>query len=141
MKIENNRIVTIAFTLRNRKGDILDSSDSFDYTQGSGILVKGLEKALEGREAGDKFEMTLSPDQAYGDLMPALIRTMPRSAFQGVDDLEVGMEFTANKPDGSSLVVRVDEIDGDTVTINGNHPLAGATLEYEVQVKEVREGK
>ena len=137
MKIENNRIVTIAFTLRNRKGNILDSSESFVYTHGCNALIPGLEKALEGKEAGDSFEIRLEPDEAYGDIMPAMIRTMPRSAFQGMDELEVGMEFKANKPDGSSLVVRIDEIDGDDITVNGNHPFAGATLDYEVKVLDV----
>ncbi len=138
MNIEDSRVVTIAYTLRNRKGEILDSSESFAYTQGRGELVRGLEDALQGKKEGDCFELTLSPSEAYGDHMPALIRTMPRSAFQGVEDLEVGMEFKAKRPDGSSMVVRVDEIEGDKVTVNGNHPFAGATLDYEVKVLDVR---
>lgn len=141
MKIEDKRVVTIAFTLRDRKGNVLDSSESFVYTQGSSTLIKGLEKALEGKQKGDSFEIRLEPDEAFGDIMPAMIRTMPRSAFQGVDDLEVGMEFKANRPDGRSMVVRVDEIEGDEITVNGNHPFAGATLDYEVRVLDVKEGE
>jgi FKBP-type peptidyl-prolyl cis-trans isomerase SlyD len=142
MKIEDKCVVTIAFTLRNRKGSILDSSESFVYTHGSGTLVKGLEKALAGKQAGDGFEIRLEPNEAFGDIMPAMIRTMPRSAFQGMDgDLEVGMEFKATRPDGRSMVVRIDEIDGDDITVNGNHPFAGATLDYEVRVLDVKEAE
>lgn len=142
MTIAEKSVVSIDYTLRDSKGDIIDASEKgtpLVYLHGSGALIPGLEKELNDKKAGDKLKVTVAPKDAYGEHMPQLIQKLPKENFQGVDELEVGMEFEAKGADGHVMVVRIDEIEGEEVTINGNHPLAGMTLEFEVAVADVRE--
>lgn len=142
MTIAEKSVVSIDYTLRDNKGKVLDASEAGQpllYLHGTGALIPGLEKELKGKKAGDKLNVKVAPKEAYGEHMPQLIQKLPRENFQGVDKLEVGMEFEASGEDGHIMVVRIDAIEGDEVTINGNHPLAGMTLEFDVTVAAVRE--
>ncbi|MEN8259413.1 MAG: peptidylprolyl isomerase [Pseudomonadota bacterium] len=141
MQISNNAAVQIHYTLTNSAGETLDSSiDStpLAYLQGAGNIISGLEKALDGKAVGDTFVVSVPPEEAYGVHEDAKIETVPRSAFQGVAEIEPGMQFQAQSPMGP-LIVTVTEVGDDEVTIDGNHPLAGETLTFDVEVVEVRE--
>lgn len=141
MNIGEKSVVSIHYTLTDEKGEIIDQSKEtpLSYIHGVGSLIPGLEKELEGKLAGDKVKATIKPEEGYGPYIPELVEKLPRSTFQGVDQIEVGMEFHASNEEGETMVVRVEEINGDDITINGNHPLAGMTLNFDVEVVDVRE--
>lgn len=142
MQIADNRAVSIDYTLRNEAGDILDSSEGAQplvYLHGAANIIPGLEQALTGKQAGDSLQVSVEPQDAYGEYQAEMVATIGRNMFEGVDQLEVGMQFHASAPDGGMQVVTVRQIDGDDVTIDGNHPLAGQRLHFDVEVVEVRE--
>lgn len=142
MQIADNLAVAIDYTLRDDEGEILDSSQGAEplvYLHGAGNIIPGLEQALAGKVVGDSLEVSVEPQDAYGEYMPELVATLSRSMFEGVDELEVGMEFHASAPDGGMQIVVVRQIEGDDVTVDGNHPLAGQRLHFQVKVLEVRE--
>ncbi|MGB7386348.1 MAG: peptidylprolyl isomerase, partial [Pseudomonas neustonica] len=123
-------------------GEVLDSSDGgapLVYLQGAGNIIPGLEKALEGKQAGDAVNVTVEPAEAYGEFNAELIAVLGRNMFEGVDELEVGMQFHASGPDGSMQIVTIKALEGDEVTVDGNHPLAGEQLTFDVKVVEVRD--
>ena len=141
MQIGKNSVVTINYTLKNDAGDVLDTSEGkqpLGYLHGAGGLLAGLEKALEGQEQGAALHVDLAPQDAYGVPNPSLVQTVPASAF-GNNKVQAGMQFQAQGPQGTQ-VVRVTRIDGDKVTVDGNHPLAGQTLHFDVSVVNVRPG-
>lgn len=141
MQIEKNKVATIEYTLKNDNGDVLDTSDGRDpmaYIQGVGNLIPGLEEELEGKAAGDEIQVSIPPEKAYGVRNDDLVQVVERSVFQGVDNLQVGMQFQAQSDQGTQ-VIWITKIEGDDVTIDGNHPLAGENLNFDVKVVEVRE--
>lgn len=141
MQIADNTVVTIDYTLTDTDGAVLDTSEGrqpLSYIHGVGNLIPGLENALAGKGAGDALQVTVPPDQAYGARNEDLLKVVEKSQFSGVDDLQVGMQFRVQSQAGQQIVT-VTEIDGDNVTVDGNHPLAGATLNFDVTVVEVRE--
>lgn len=142
MQIEKHKVATIDYTLTNNTGEVLDSSEGQEpmtYIQGVGSLITGLEAALEGKSAGEELQVTLSPEKAYGERDESLVQVVERSAFEGVEELETGMQFQARSNTGQTQLICVTQIDGDEVTVDGNHPLAGETLHFDVTVVEVRE--
>lgn len=142
MQIHNEAVVTIDYTLTNDAGEVIDSSNGGEplaYLHGAGNIIPGLESALEGKTAGDTLQVRVEPAQAYGEHHEGLLQVIDRSMFQGVDELAVGMEFHAQANDGSMQVVRIAGIEGEDVTIDGNHPLAGVPLNFDVTVVDVRE--
>lgn len=141
MKIEADKWVVIDYTLKNEAGEVLDSSvgsDPLGYLHGNGFIIPGLEKQLEGKEPGDKINAIVPPAEAYGEYDSALVLKVPRDRFEGVDHLEIGMNFQVQTP-GGPAIVHIVEVGDAEVTIDGNHELAGKTLYFEVDVKEVRE--
>ncbi len=141
MTITAKKVASIHYTLKNEQGEVLDSSEGQEplaYLQGYQNLVPGLEKELEGKQVGDKLSTVVPPEEGYGDKDPQLIQELPKDMFGGIDNIEVGMEFHAETDDGPQ-VVEVIDIEGDTVTIDGNHPLAGMDLHFDVEVIEVRD--
>ena len=202
MQIAANKAVSIDYTLTNDEGEVLDSSVGgapLVYLHGAGNIIPGLEKALEGKQSGDEIkvtvepeeaygdfnaeliavlgrnmfegvdelevgmqfhasgpdgsmqivtikalegdEVTVEPEEAYGDFNAELIAVLGRNMFEGVDELEVGMQFHASGPDGSMQIVTIKALEGDEVTVDGNHPLAGERLTFEVKVVEVRDAQ
>lgn len=128
------------YTLTNNKGEVLDSSqggDPLTYLHGSGNIIPGLEKALTGKQIGDKLQVTVEPAEGYGVHDPALVQQVPKRAFQGVPNIEPGMTFHAQSSQGP-MRVTVTAVQGDMVTVDGNHPLAGETLNFDVEITEVR---
>jgi FKBP-type peptidyl-prolyl cis-trans isomerase SlyD len=141
MQIAERTVASFNYTLTNDAGEVIDTSEGrapLAYLHGAGNIVPGLEKEMTGRSAGDRFNVVVSPDEGYGQPNPMLIQTVPRAAFQGVDDIEVGMAFQAQTPQGPLSVV-VSKIEADQVTVDGNHPLAGQTLHFAIEVTDVRD--
>ena len=141
MQISKHKAVAIEYTLTNDSGEVIDSSEGQDpltYLHGAGNLISGLEQALEGKSAGEELKVTISPEDAYGERIDELIQIVPRDRFEGADELEVGMRFHASSDHGETLVT-ITEVTEDEVTVDGNHPLAGETLHFEVKVVEVRD--
>ena len=141
LMIGKDAVVSIHYTLKNEEGQVMDSSEGRDplsYLHGANNLIPGLEQELEGKSAGQSFSASIPPEQAYGDPNPELVQTISKEMFQGVDKIEPGMAFTAQGPQGQQQVV-VTEVEGDDVTIDANHPMAGQTLHFDVEVVEVRD--
>ncbi|MGR8930097.1 MAG: FKBP-type peptidyl-prolyl cis-trans isomerase [Gammaproteobacteria bacterium] len=139
MQITDKTAVSIHYTLTNTNGDQLDSSrgeEPLMYLHGAGNIIAGLESALAGKSPGDTFNVSIPPAEAYGEFVPDMKQVISKSMFEGMD-VEVGMQFHADVNYGSG-VITVVEIDGDDVTIDGNHPLAGETLVFDVEVIDVR---
>ena len=142
MNISKDKVVAMHYTLRNDAGEVIDSSQGRDplyYLQGHGNIIIGLEEKLEGKEVGANMMVTVAPEKGYGLPDPGMIQEVPRDRFQGVDNIEAGMQFQAQGPDGGVQVVTVTAVSDEAVTIDANHALAGETLHFEVEITEVRE--
>ncbi|MFQ5518390.1 MAG: peptidylprolyl isomerase [Mariprofundus sp.] len=141
MQIAKDKVVSIHYTLKNDAGSVLDSSDGGEplvYLHGAKNIIPGLEKALDGKLADDALEVSIEAVDAYGEYNKALTQVVPSSMFEGVDNIEAGMEFQAETEQGVQ-VVRIAAVDGDEITVDGNHPLAGERLHFDVTVADVRE--
>ncbi|MBI3597079.1 MAG: peptidylprolyl isomerase [Nitrospirae bacterium] len=141
MQIAKHKVVTIDYTLTDGKGTVLNSSNGsepFTYIQGIGNILPGLETALEGKSSGDAFSVRLPPEEGYGPRHESLIQVVSKGLFEDVGELQPGMQFEAQTNAGKRLLTIV-RIEGNEVTIDGNHPLAGETLNFDVKVREVRD--
>ena len=141
MNIADRCAVSFHYTLTDDAGTVLDSSRDSEplvYLHGAGNIVPGLEQAMAGRKPGDAFKVDVAPEQGYGTRVDALVQQMPRSAFAGMPEPEVGMQFQAESNMGP-VMVTVVAVDADSVTLDGNHALAGVTLHFDVEVVSVRE--
>ena len=142
MKVQANCVVSIHYRLTDESGEELDSSagqDPLSYLHGTDSLIPGLETALTGQAAGDKLQVTVQPADAYGDVNPELVQTVPISAFDTPENVKAGVQFQAQGPDGQVQLITVQEVTDDGVTINANHPLAGQVLHFDVTIEAVRE--
>lgn len=140
MKIEKNQVVAINYTLKNDAGEVLDSSEGQDplyYIQGIGNIIPGLENALEGKVKGDKLNVVIEAKDAYGEINEDLVQAVPREQFGDSNDIEVGMQFEVQTQMGP-LVVTVEAVEADEIVVNGNHPLAGVRLHFDVEVHAIR---
>ena len=140
MTVENGKVVSFHYTLTNAQGDVLDQSQEhpMPYLHGAGNIIPGLEKELAGKKVGDKLTVNVPAAEAYGEYHEQLVNDVPREAFQGVDNIEAGMQFQADTPEGGQ-VITVKAVNGDLVTVDANHPLAGQDLNFDVEIVEVRE--
>ena len=140
MTVANNKVVTINYTLKNDQGVTIDESNdgSFSYIHGAENIIPGLESELTGKSKGDKFNLVIQPEDAYGTYNAAITQVVDRAMF-GDEEIEVGMQFHAEAEEGQMIMITIAEINGDQVTIDGNHPLAGVTLHYDVDVIDIRD--
>lgn len=142
MSISKNKVASIAYTVKTLDEDILidsaDSSSPLEYLHGYQNLIPGLENALEGHQVGDKFSVNIESANAYGDYNEDLVQRVPKEVFEGADSLEVGMRFLADT-DMGPVPVQITDIDGDSVTVDGNHMLAGKDLAFDVEVVGLRD--
>lgn len=141
MIISDKCVASFHYTLTDNDGKVLDSSEGQEplaYLHGAQNIVPGLEKELAGKTVGDKVSVRVPPAEGYGEKDDQLIQELPRSMFGGIDNIEAGMAFQAQTEHGMQ-VVEVINVEGDTVTIDGNHPLAGIDLNFEVEITEVRD--
>jgi len=138
--IEKNRVVSFNYTLRDDQGTVIDATGArgpLSYLHGKGNIIPGLEQALSGKAAGDKLDVTVAPEQGYGVRDERLVQIVARAKFGEVAGLAPGMQVRASGPKGPRIVTVVS-VDRDFVTVDGNHPLAGRTLHFSLEVAEVR---
>lgn len=141
MNITENAVVLFHYILTDGDGVQLDSSTDtapLAYIHGHKNIIPGLEQAMEGKKEGDTMKVTVPAADAYGEYQDHLVQEVPRQAFQGIDDVKPGMRFEAQTPSGPVSVVVTATTD-DTVTVDGNHPLAGKELTFDVSIQTVRE--
>lgn len=141
MLIGDNSVVSIHYTLTNDDGVIMDQSQEGQplvYLHGAAGIIPGLEKELTGKVAGGNFKVTITPEEAYGPHVPEMVQQVPRNSFPADIDIEPGMQFNAESPNGP-VTVSVTAVSDEAVTVDGNHPLAGLTLHFEGKVEDVRE--
>ena len=144
MQAAKDTVVTIDYTMSDAQGKVLDSSagkDPVPYLHGSGTLFPAMEKALDGKGPGETVKLSLTAEEAYGPRDEKLLMTVNKSAFQG-GNVEVGMRFRTHahgaQGHDAERIVCITAIDGDKVTVDGNHPFAGMPLTFEVTIKDVR---
>jgi len=140
MAVASDCVVTIHYTLKDDAGTVLDRSspeEPLAYLHGHGNIIPGLEKQLDGKESGDALAVTLAPAEGYGEYDDRLVQSVPRQALQGIKDVKPGMRLQAQTEQGPQAVT-VTEVLTDTVTLDGNHPLAGKSLHFDVQIEDVR---
>lgn len=140
--ISDNLVVSMHYKLTDDDGKLLDSSENSEpltYLQGAGNIIPGLERALAGKVEGDSSQVRVEPAEGYGLINAEMIQTVDKAAFQGVDSIEVGMRFEAQDSDGSASHIIVTKVEGDKVTVDGNHPLAGVALNFDIEIVAVRE--
>jgi FKBP-type peptidyl-prolyl cis-trans isomerase SlyD len=138
-KIAKDLVVGIDYRLTTVDGTEVDSTDDrgpMEYLHGHRNIIAGLEKELEGREVGDSLEATVGPEEGYGEHDPERIVQVSREQL-GFEP-EVGAVVAAKLPDGREQHLLIAEIEGETVTLDGNHPLAGQTLHFEVSIASIR---
>ncbi len=141
MQISNDLVGSIHYTLKNDQGEVLDSSEGqepLEYLHGKGNIVIGLENALTGKSIGDKLSIVVNPEEGYGEYDANLVQELSKDMFSGVETIEVGMEFHAQTQDGMQII-EVKKVEGDTITVDGNHPMAGQSLHFDIEVVAIRE--
>ncbi len=141
MQIVENRVITLNYILKDDEGNIIDSAEdgSFAYLHGAANIIPGLEHALLGKSAGDELSIAIEPDQGYGERNEDMSQVVPRDMFDTDEEIKIGMQFHAESPDGQPLSVTVTDISDKEVTVDGNHPLAGVNLNFEVKILDIRE--
>ncbi|WP_108652268.1 FKBP-type peptidyl-prolyl cis-trans isomerase [Dongshaea marina] len=142
MTISQHKVVTIHYKVVDaHSGDLLESSEGGDpmiYLHGASNIIPGLEKALEGKSVGDELEITIAPEEAYGERQDEHIHQLPIESFEGVESIEPGMAFTAQTPQGPINLV-VQDVTEEMVTVDANHPLAGKSLTFSVKIDSIRD--
>jgi FKBP-type peptidyl-prolyl cis-trans isomerase SlyD len=141
MKISHHKAVTVNYTLSDDSGQIMDTSEGgapLFYVHGTNGIIPGFETALDGHSPKDSFSFRVEPKDAYGEYNESLVFALPKERFAEVDNLQEGMQFAVNGP-GGGMVMTVTGIGDKDVTLDGNHPLAGSTLNFQVEVLEVRD--
>jgi FKBP-type peptidyl-prolyl cis-trans isomerase SlyD len=142
MTVKQHSVVSIHYHLTDESDQVLDSSQGqspLTYLHGAGGIIPGLEKEITGKAVGDKFKVSVAPAEGYGELDQSLIQSIPIAAFEGVDNVEPGMQFQTQGQDGSARLLTVTAVEGDEVTVDLNHPLAGVTLLFDIEVMEIRD--
>jgi FKBP-type peptidyl-prolyl cis-trans isomerase SlyD len=139
---KNDQVVSIHYKLTNDAGEVIDSSEGRDplkYLQGHGNIVPGLEKEMTGKAVGDKFDVVVPPEEGYGVRDDTKIGKVPRAQVE-VEDLEIGTKLQAETPEGVSILT-VLEVSDEEITLDANHELAGMTLNFVIEVAEVRDAE
>lgn len=138
--IAKDTVVKLHYTLTDDQGSVLDKSgdNPLAYLHGHHNIIPGLEAQMTGKSVGDKFTVTVAPEDAYGEYLAEAVQEVPRANFQGVDNIQVGMQFQSQTDDGHVMLVTVKEVNDEVVIVDGNHPLAGVTLTFDVEIAEVR---
>ena len=141
MQIENNKVATLHYTLKDNDGNIIDQSDdcSFVYLHGAFNIIPGLENALAGKTAGEELNVKVAPEEAYGVRNDEHIQEVPKAMFEDGTNIQVGMQFHAQGPNGEMIMVTIADVKDDVVVVDGNHPLAGVELNFDVKIIDVRD--
>lgn len=142
MKIEKNKVVSMHYKLSDKDGNVIDQSEGrgpLAYIQGIGALIPGLEAELEGKIVGDKFSAVVPPEHGYGNRDEQLIRVVPKSGFQGDEEMTIGMQVQIDTGEQGMAIATLTAIDGEDVTLDLNHPLADMDLYFDIEVMEIRD--
>lgn len=142
LKVAPDRVVKLAYRITDKEGRVLDErtpAQGYEYLHGHGQIVAPVERRLEGKTAGFGDEVFVTPREAYGEYQTGLVAELTRDHFPPSMDIQVGMKFSTKDSSGNEVTVRVIEVDDETVTVDGNHPLAGLDLIFDVKVLGVRE--
>jgi FKBP-type peptidyl-prolyl cis-trans isomerase SlyD len=140
MKIAQNSVVKMHYAVLDNEQNSIDNTfdeEPMEIIIGAGYLIPGLEEALIGKEAGDTVSVSVPPEKGYGERHDNLTQAVPKSMFEDME-IEVGMQFRATTDDGEQTVVIIG-IEGEDVIVDGNHPLSGITLNFDVEIIDVRE--
>ncbi|MFP4560831.1 MAG: peptidylprolyl isomerase [Thiohalorhabdus sp.] len=141
MQAAKNRVVSIDYTLKDADDQVIDTSEGREplaYIHGTGQIIPGLESALEGKGPGEDVSVTITPEEGYGERDDSMVMQIPREQFEGADQIEPGMQFQAETDEGVRILTVLEAGDQE-VTVDGNHPLAGVTLNFDVNVVDVRD--
>lgn len=142
MNVAENKVVSFEYTLKNDNGEVLDTSEGREpltFIHGKGAIIPGLEKALEGKEEGESFSISLKPEEGYGQYDEKLVFDIPKSQFKDMENIQQGMQVQAQMQNGQTQILTVKDIGDADVTLDANHPLAGEELHFDVDVQAVRE--
>lgn len=142
MQIADKMVVTLDYTLTDNAGNVIDKTDGsgdFAYLHGAGNIIPGLESELAGQAVGASLQVTVSPENGYGPRHDELKQDVPRAAFEGVESIEPGMQFQVQGPNGEAHIVVVTNVTDEQITVDGNHPLAGMELNFDVTIVDIRE--
>ena len=139
MKITKDKMVSIHYTVKTKKGQVLDQSekDPFSFIFGKGEIIAGLENALKGREKGEIFNVEIPPEEAYGERNMDLQQTVKKTDIDGLEEIEEGMQLQSENEEGETIVATVVSVSDKEVTIDTNHPLAGVSLVFDVEIVQV----
>ncbi|WP_437732235.1 FKBP-type peptidyl-prolyl cis-trans isomerase [Sorangium sp. So ce1335] len=141
LPIATDTVVTLSYVLFNEKGEAVDQASAEEpliYVHGYAQIVPGLERALEGLRAGEQREITVAPEDAFGEREDDGVFEVDKADFPDAGEVEVGDEFVAQGPDGEPVALRVVDILPDGFRVDTNHPLAGQKVRFQVQVSDVR---
>lgn len=143
MTIDNNKVITIDYTLYDEQKNVLDTTQNeepLSYIHGIGAIIPGLESALMGKTVGDEINVTVNPEDGYGVRNENLVMQVNKKEFQKAynNDVRIGMMFQAQTGDRISLFT-ITEIGDESLTVDGNHPLADMTLEFDVKIVDIRD--
>lgn len=141
MKIAANKVVILHYAVSDSEETLIDSSydhQPLSIIHGTGYLIPGLEDALTDHIAGDQFKVNVDADNAYGQRHDGFVQTVPKEMFAEIEDLAVGTQLRATTDEGEQTVIVVDVQDNE-ITVDGNHPLAGIDLTFDVEILEVRD--
>lgn len=139
--MQKSAVYTVHYRLKNSAGEVVDTSEGGEplhFLLGSDEVIQGIQEAVRERGPGDCLEVTIPPSMAYGEHNPDFVRKVPRSAFEGIEDLRIGMKFQTNTGE-QAQIVKVVGIDGNLVQVDANHPLAGLTLYFDLEIVAKRE--
>ncbi len=139
--VSDQLVVGIDYSLRDEEGELIDTNEGYpplEFLHGFGQIIPGLEQALNGMAVGEEKQVVVAPENGYGEYQPEAQETVPLDAFPDDMDVEEGMEIQVQDEDGQVLQAMVTQVDGDEVTLDFNHPLAGVTLHFDVRIASLR---
>lgn len=142
MRVEQNKVVSMHYKLADKDGVVIDNSEGrppLAYIHGIGALVAGLEAQLENKVVGDKFQAIVAPEDAYGTRDEELVRVVPKSGFQGDEEMTIGMQVQIDTGDKGLAIATLTAIDGDDITLDLNHPLSDMELHFDIDIMDIRE--
>ena len=143
MKVEKDYIITIQYILKDEAGQLGDTStgeEPLEYLHGHGLMLPGVEKALGGKSKGESVAVWIDPEEGFGKRNEENIIELSRLDFEGNPEIESGMEFDIEDDDGEGIIT-VLSVDGDTVLVDRNHPLAGKKLYVEAEIIDIKKAE
>ena len=142
MKAEKDNVVTFHYNLTDDAGTVVDSSNEREplvILFGHGAIIPGLEQALEGHVAGDRFDVVVPPEQAYGLRRDNFTQRVPKKYFENAEHLQPGMSTVLNTREAGPRMVVVHKVGSSVIDVDMNHPLAGKTLTFDVEITDIRD--